>query len=253
MVRAEGSGRRFRGTTVIKAVFFDFAGTLFSDRDLRDVHLEQLRFVGNAAGVDAPDRQLRRAYREGMAQSFRQVGAHACYSHRALFGGAYAGMAIALGAVIDAATAQEAVDRQYRATIANAALRPDVVDTLNTLRDNGIGVHIVSNIDDELFEPMLDRLRLRPLIDGATSSESAGSCKPDRRIFEVALARAGCAAGQGLFVGDSPVHDVAGPATLGMHTAWLAADGKHGVDGATPNFVIDRISDVVAVLTKASA
>ncbi|MCU1379274.1 MAG: hypothetical protein JWN29_2257, partial [Acidimicrobiales bacterium] len=27
----------------MKAVFFDFAGTLFSDRALRDVHLRQLR------------------------------------------------------------------------------------------------------------------------------------------------------------------------------------------------------------------
>ena len=35
----------------IEAVCFDFAGTLFNDRDLRSVHLQQLRFVADAAGA----------------------------------------------------------------------------------------------------------------------------------------------------------------------------------------------------------
>ena len=38
-----------------RAVFFDFAGTLFSARSLRDVHLEHLRLVGDAVGVTASD------------------------------------------------------------------------------------------------------------------------------------------------------------------------------------------------------
>jgi hypothetical protein len=34
------------------AVFFDFAGTLFSGRDLRDLHLRRTHFVAKAAVGD---------------------------------------------------------------------------------------------------------------------------------------------------------------------------------------------------------
>ena len=48
----------------------------------------------------------------------------------------------------DEATADEAVDRQYRATIEEAVLRPDCLETLGTLQRSSLHVQIVSNIDD---------------------------------------------------------------------------------------------------------
>ena len=95
-----------------QAVFFDFAGTLFSDRALRDVHLDQLRFVAEAINVQGlTDGELRAAYRQGMSVGFRTVAAFPCYLHRDLFGAAFVHMAKALGGELDAATANEAVDR----------------------------------------------------------------------------------------------------------------------------------------------
>ena len=90
--------------------------------------------------------------------AYRAVAVQASYSHRTLFGAAFAATAVALGGTIDEATADEAVDRQYRATIEEAVLRPDCLDTLAALRRSSIHVQIVSNIDDEQFEPMLERL-----------------------------------------------------------------------------------------------
>ena len=62
------------------AVFFDLAGTLFSDRALRDAHLDQLRFVAATIGVDATGQRLRAAYRRGMAESYGGMGVDACLS-----------------------------------------------------------------------------------------------------------------------------------------------------------------------------
>ena len=50
---------------------------------------------------------------------------------------------------------------------------------------------------------MLDRLGLIDVIDAVTSSDQAGSCKPDPAIYRIALAKAGIEPWQGLFVGDS--------------------------------------------------
>ena len=232
----------------IDAVFFDFAGTLFSDRDLRAAHLRQLQFVAATAGVDASDVELRAAYREGMGVAYRAVANLPAYKHRALFSAAFVAMADALGGRIDEATAQEAVDRQYRATIHAAALRPDSLSTLAALRRASIHVQIVSNIDDEQFGPMLDRLGLRDVIDAATSSEQAGFCKPHPGIYRAAVAKASVEPSQGLFVGDSLRHDVEGPASIGMHTAWLMPDAEAAPSEVRADAVIHTLGEVLMIV-----
>jgi len=234
-----------------RAVFFDFAGTLFDDRELRDVHLQQLRFVAAAAGAGAEaidDTALRAAYRTGMGVAYRTVAMQPAYLHRTLFAAAFTAMAEALGGRIDDATAQHAVDRQYRATIEAAVLRPDCLDTLGALRAAGIHVQIVSNIDDEQLRPMIERLGLSAAIDAATSSESARSCKPDPVIYQLALSKAGVEPARSLFVGDSVGHDVTGPAALGMRTAWLAPRPGADPGEARPGAVIHNLGEVLDLL-----
>lgn len=234
----------------MSAVFFDFAGTLFSDRALRDVHLKQLRFVAETIGAEGSDAELRTAYRTGMGISFRRLAGATSYQHRDLFGGAYVGMAEALGGTLKPDVVQEAVDRQYQATIDHAELRPDCVDTLKSLRSKGFHVALVSNIDQEQIDGLLDRFGIASLLDAWTSSEEAGSCKPDPGIYRVALKKAECAPEQALFVGDSLGHDIEGPAALGMRTAWLTADAKPGSSDARPDYVIDRLAQVPDIASR---
>ena len=229
----------------MRAVLLDFAGTLFDDRALRDAHLRQLKFVARAAGVEATDRKLRAAYRQGMEVAYRAVAVQASYLHRTLFRAAFAATAVALGGTIDEATAEEAVDRQYRTTIEEAVLRPDCLETLATLQRASIHVQIVSNIDDEQFEPMLERLDLFRVIDAWTSSEQAGSCKPDPAIYLLAVTKAGVLPEQALFVGDSIGHDVEGPARLGLRTAWLAPRDGADPGSARPDAVITSLPEVL--------
>lgn len=234
----------------LHAALFDFAGTLFSDRALREVHLEQLRFVATASG--APDDldavALRAAYRHGMGVSGRALMGRSSYSHRALFGGAFRAMAESLGGSIDDATVREAVDRQYRATIDHAVLRDDAIATLIALRDRGVHTQIVSNIDDEQLQPMVRGMGLDAVLDAWTSSDEAGSCKPDPAIYRYALQKAGCEPSAELFVGDSIGHDIAGPSKLGMRTAWLTADAKRGRDDHSPDHEITTLFEVVGIV-----
>jgi putative hydrolase of the HAD superfamily len=232
-------------STVLHAVFFDFADTLFSSRDLRDAHLAQLRAVADAVGVQSTDSELRAAYRQGLGVGYRAVATRPAYLHRELFARAYAATAEALGRTLDDAACDALVDRQYAATLEAARLRPDCLDTLRALRERGVRTQIVSNIDDEQLEELVARLGLDGAVDTWTSSESARSCKPDARIYQVALAAAGCDAGDVLFVGDSVEHDVVGPRAQGMRTALLVADARPGAPDGGADFVIDRLGEVV--------
>jgi len=237
--------------TPTKAVFFDFADTLFSSRDLRDAHLAQLRAVADAVGVHPTDQELRAAYRQGMGVGYRAVATRPAYLHRELFARSYAATADALGGALDAAACDALVDRQYAATIEAARLRPDCLDTLRALRARGVRTQIVSNIDDEQLVGLVARLGLESLIDTCTSSESAASCKPDARIYQVALAAAGCDAAEVLFVGDTVAHDIVGPRAQGMRTALLVADGRPvPSDDGGADVVIEHLGQVVELVDR---
>ena len=104
------------------------------------------------------------------------------------------------------------------------------------------------NIDDEQLDGLVERLDLADLFDTWTSSESAGSCKPDARIYQVALGAAGCEARQVLFVGDTVEHDIVGPRTQGMRTALLLLDDRPGASDGGADYVIDRLGEVVELV-----
>ena len=121
---AGAAGRRGRVTrldralTVPRAVFFDFAGTLFSSRDLRDAHLAQLRAVADAVGVtaDRPTSSGPRTGRgwasaTGRSRPARTTCTASC-SRRS-----FAATAEALGGSLDDAACDALVDRQYAATL----------------------------------------------------------------------------------------------------------------------------------------
>jgi putative hydrolase of the HAD superfamily len=248
MESVAGHTGAWSGRDPIHAVFFDFADTLFSSRMLRDVHLRQLRFVGDAIGVTASDDELRASYREGLGIAYRSVASRPYYLHRELFGQAFIAMARTFGRELDPEQVEHAVDRQYEATIEAAELRADCLDSLRSLRERGLHVQIVSNMDEDQLGALVRRLGLRSSIDACTSSESARSCKPDTGIYECALEKARCQAEQVLFVGDTPAPDVTGPQAMGMLTALLVADARPGAEDCFPDFVIERIGQVVEIV-----
>ena len=64
------------------------------------------------------------------------------------------------------------------------------------------------------------RTEAGPYFRAAVSAREVGVSKPDPRIFEVAIARAGVPAEQVLHVGDDASHDVQGARAMGMPVAW---------------------------------
>ena len=104
----------------------------------------------------------------------------------------------------------------------------EVPATLRRLREGGARLVVASNWDVSLHE-VLERTRLRELVDGAVSSAEAGSAKPAPEVFERALAIAGVAAGEAMHVGDDLDADVGGARALGIEPVLVFREG-----GAAP-------------------
>ena len=62
---------------------------------------------------------------------------------------------------------------------------------------------------------------LAQYFEHALGAREAGAAKPDARIFEAMLQRAGLDPAQVVYVGDDPHADVAGARAVGMHAVWI--------------------------------
>jgi len=216
----------------VKAVFFDFGGTLFSygafQRAMRGSDDGRPPIFVQAAerlGVEVPRRTIAGAYGKASASAFKKYSDRDYYLHRDLFEDTFRFFAEELGATADEAFVAWFYDLQRDSLLEHFELRHDCIETLETLREDGLSLHIVSNIDDDYLHPMVEQAGLDALLEHWTSSEEARSCKPHAGFFELALEKAGCQPRDVLFVGDSPAHDVAGASRMGMTTALIVEEG----------------------------
>jgi 2-haloalkanoic acid dehalogenase type II len=227
-------------------VFFDFGGTLFSYGALREHFDHFLAETARRHGVAATPDELRRAYRTTMARAFAEYLARPFYLHRELFAAAHRGFLRELGAEPAPDVGDFFYAGQSALGLARVEVRPDARETLESLRARGLRLSIVSNIDDDQFAPLFERLALGPFFDAVTTSEEARSCKPDPGIFRLALAKAGNPPpGEVVFVGDSHEHDVAGAARLGMRTVLI---GRPTPVDPAPDHVIANLRELLEIV-----
>ncbi len=113
----------------------------------------------------------------------------------------------------------------------NWTVFPEVVDVLRALRARGLRIGVLSNAPSNL-PSFLERLGLAPYLDFTVVSAIEGVKKPDRRIFEVTLARAGVAPQETLHVGDMYLEDIVGGRAVGINTLLM----ERGKRALFPNY-----------------
>ena len=104
--------------------------------------------------------------------------------------------------------------------VANYSLFEDVVPVLGKLDDAGLKLGVVSNFE-EWLERLLDQLGVTGFFDVRVISGVEGLEKPDPRIFELAMDRAGVTPERSAYVGDNPEFDVEPAAAAGMFPVLL--------------------------------
>jgi putative hydrolase of the HAD superfamily len=110
--------------------------------------------------------------------------------------------------------------------LSNYELFDDVRPVLQDLAETGLLLGVVSNFEPWL-EDLFGALGVRDALSVRVISGVEGIEKPDPRIYELALDRAGVAADEAVFVGDNPEFDVDPPAALGMFTVLVDRRGRY--------------------------
>ncbi len=103
----------------------------------------------------------------------------------------------------------------------------DVVPALRRLRASGRTLVVVSNANGRMHAA-LERAGIAPHVDVVIDSSNEGVEKPDPRIFEIALARAGAHPETTLHVGDLFHTDVVGARAAGLRAVLLDMADLYG-------------------------
>jgi HAD superfamily hydrolase (TIGR01549 family) len=102
----------------------------------------------------------------------------------------------------------------------------DAVTTLQRLREASCRLVVVSNTNGTLRR-MFRRVGLEPWIDLVIDSQEEGVEKPDPRLFEIALERAGASRGSTIHCGDIYQIDVVGARSAGISAVLLDSEGLY--------------------------
>lgn len=96
-----------------------------------------------------------------------------------------------------------------------AFLFPGAIETLEYLAPK-YPLHLITNGFQEVQEQKFRIAHLDRYFKSVTTSEEAGSKKPEPGIFQMAMKKAGCNAAESIIVGDDLAVDIAGARNIGM-------------------------------------
>jgi HAD superfamily hydrolase (TIGR01509 family) len=191
----------------VRAVLFDFSGTLFrlEEDDSWFAGMELISDDGRRA-VDAhvqAELMERLTHPTGRSVTMTEE-IYQTWLDRdltpALHREAY------LHALRDAGLPDQHAVSLYQRTVAPAswASYPDTAEVLRSLKAHGLSTAVVSNIAFDI-RPAFGTAGAD--VDEFVLSFEVGAVKPDPRIFQIALQRLGVAAGEAVMVGDSEEND----------------------------------------------
>ena len=131
-----------------------------------------------------------------------------------------------------------------------AKVEPDIKDTLTKLRRMGLKLGILSNtfISAGSLDRHLLQLGMLDFFPHRLYSYQFGFRKPDRRIFEAAVAKMGEPAANILFVGDRLNVDIRPALKAGIRAAMKSAYTNMGKRAPKGVWRIDRIADLPALI-----
>ena len=212
----------------MRAVIFDFYGTLAETPDWGPSWVELVASVGYALPANVRDRW----WNDGLDGTEHDEHSQSRDHYVAWQHTRVRGMLDECG--VPRATQEELIAkvREIGAHRRMTAYE-EVAGVLADLRTRGLTLAICSNWDWDLTEAV-DAAGLTGAFDAIVSSAWIGARKPHRRIFDAVLEQVDIAPEHALFVGDTWICDVEGPRAVGMQPLYLRR-AHFGVDDTAPD------------------
>ncbi|MBN1564745.1 MAG: HAD family hydrolase [Anaerolineae bacterium] len=149
----------------------------------------------------------------------------------------------------------DAITQAYMTAIQRHVYPLDhAAETLQTLRDNGYRIGLISNTvwPGSAHYDDLDRFGLLPYLAHLTFSADVEAWKPYAEIFQIGLAALDLTPDEAIYVGDSLYFDVWGAQQAGLRGVWIEQDHRwlpEGMaDDVVPAATIKHLPDLLGVV-----
>ncbi len=210
---------------MIRAVFFDLYNTVARfDPPREELQVEVCREMGMTATAEGIERGYVRADDYLARENARDPVFKRPDERLAVFWAEYERLVLEGAGIKAPLELSGEVFARVRRKHYDLALFDDVLPTMDMLRQRGLVLGLLSNINRDIRQ-LTDNLRLTPYLDFAITPAEAGAEKPHPPIFLAALRRAGCAPSEALHVGDQYHSDVVGARGVGINALLLDRTG----------------------------
>jgi HAD superfamily hydrolase (TIGR02253 family) len=151
---------------------------------------------------------------------------------------------------------RQALKAMYAVSQVYWKIEEETISTLETLRNAGYRMAIVSNAgDDADVQSLIDNAGIRPYFDVVITSASQGIRKPNPRIFQTVLNKLGVIPERAVMVGDTLGADILGAHNAGMPAIWITRRADKAANRAHeeiihPDRTISRLDELPELLER---
>ncbi|MBI2767634.1 MAG: HAD family hydrolase [Chloroflexi bacterium] len=155
---------------------------------------------------------------------------------------------------LDVELAPRLSDRYAEEVTPRIHLFDDALATLEGLRAQGFRLAIITNGPADMQRGKVERFGLEAYVDAIVIEGVFGHGKPDKEVFEHALAATGVEPHEAWHVGDNLYADIGGAKNAGLHAVWIHRDRMELGEGlvAVPDRVIAHLGELVEALAAES-
>ena len=215
--------------TMIKAVIFDFWGTL-ADNGIRSPLRQTYKMLG-LYRYEFPEfvQRLEKVFMtkkfETLDEAFREICRTFNINCRADLLDRWIGM--------------------WNKNWMLAKLYGDSLEGLQRLKDKGLKIGLISNTDNFSIEKVLDKFELKKLFDAVVLSFDCGFVKNDSEMFDLICEKLNVNKDEVLMVGDSPETDIKGAENAGIKAVLIDRQDRRAIENKIIN-----LSDIENYLNK---
>jgi len=129
-------------------------------------------------------------------------------------------------------------------------LFPEALEIIKLIKNTNLHLGIISDIDNDYLDFQFKAFGIFDIFDSITTSEEVQSYKPELKIFQVALNKAGCRGKESIIIGDSYKKDIVGGKNMGMTTIWINKFQIEDVDTEKADFTVTHLKEVSSILNR---
>ena len=148
---------------------------------------------------------------------------------------------------------RKAIRDMYTVSQPHWQLETDALPTLQSLREGGYHLGLISNAgDDQDVQALIDKVGIRSYFDIILTSAAQGIRKPNPRIFHQALQHWGAKPGRAAMVGDTLGADILGAKNAGIYNVWItrrASPKQPHQDTIVPDATVGTLSELPALFS----